>query len=303
VHSKEIGENLYLIDLQTGGLKGLIASYVIRGKKSIIVETGPTSSVPNLISGLKELDIGMEDVAYVAISHIHIDHGGGAGSLIQFLPNAKVVVHPRGVAHLVSPEKLWIQSKEVLREVAGIYGAPEPVPENKIIAASDGMILNAGNDVEVKAVETLGHASHHLSYYSSTHKVVFPGDAAGIYLSDFDVVIPTSPPPFHLDVALASLAKLARNEPEILCYSHFGQASGAVKRLHDYSTQIQLWARIAQEGLANKCSLDEIRARILDQDEAMHRIASFIETNPILKRTTIGNSVQGIVDFVEKSRF
>jgi len=80
MHTKEIGKHLFLIDLETGGFKNLIASYVLKGAKAIIVETGPSSSISNLLSGLKELGIKAEDVAYVAISHIHLDHGGGAGA-------------------------------------------------------------------------------------------------------------------------------------------------------------------------------------------------------------------------------
>lgn len=174
MHTKKIGKNLFLIDLETGGLKNLIASYVLKGAKAMIVETGPSSSISNLLSGLKELNVNADDVAYVAISHVHIDHSGGAGALLKFLPNAKVIVHPRGVPHLVNPEKLWLQTKELLGHVAEIFGEPEPVPEDRIIAASDGMTFDVGNNVSLKAVETLGHASHNLSYYEPLHGGVFP---------------------------------------------------------------------------------------------------------------------------------
>jgi len=187
-----------------------------------------------------------EDVAYVAISHVHIDHSGGAGTLLNLLPDARVIVHPRGARHLANPEKLWLQSREVLEDVVERFGKPLPVPEDRIIAASDGLTFEAGN-VKLKAIETLGHASHHLSYYEPVNRGVFPGDAAGIYLSQFEVVVPTAPPPFHPDVALASLDKLIRFNPQTLYFSHFGNASDAVKRLQDYALQIRLWADIARE--------------------------------------------------------
>ena len=82
MHTKEIEKNLFLIDLETGGLRNLIASYVLKGTEAIIIETGPSSSVSNLLSGLKELNVKAENVAYVAITHVHIDHGGGAGALL-----------------------------------------------------------------------------------------------------------------------------------------------------------------------------------------------------------------------------
>jgi glyoxylase-like metal-dependent hydrolase (beta-lactamase superfamily II) len=302
MRTEEIGENLFLIDLETGGFKNLIASYVLKGNKTIIVETGPSSSISNLLSGLKELNVKPEDVAYVAISHVHIDHGGGAGALVKFLPNAKLIVHPRGAPHLVNPEKLWLRSKEVLGKVAEIYGAPEPVSEDRIVIAADRMIFDAGKKVKLMVVETLGHASHHLSYYEFLNEGIFPGDAAGVYLREFDAVIPTTPPPFHLDTALASLDKLISLNPRALYYSHFGKASDAVNRLQNYALQIKLWANIAEEGIKSKQNPDEIRERILAEDKVMRRTASFLKSHPIFMKTEIENSVQGFIDLAEKSK-
>jgi glyoxylase-like metal-dependent hydrolase (beta-lactamase superfamily II) len=301
MHTKEIGENLFLIDLETGGFKNLIASYVLRGAKTIIVETGPSSSISNLLSGLKELSVKPEDVAYVAVSHVHVDHAGGAGALLKFLPNATVVVHARGAPHMVNPEKLWLQTREVLGDLAEVYGVSEPVPEDRITIAADNAIFDVGNNVKLRAVETLGHASHHLSYYDFLNKGVFPGDAAGVYVSGFNVVVPTSPPPFHLDSALASLRKLISLKPKALYYSHFGKASGAVMRLKDYALQIKLWAKIAEEGVRNRQSSDAVRERILAEDKVMRRTASFLRSHPIFRKTVIENSAQGFIDFAEKS--
>lgn len=122
MHTKKVGKNLFLIDRQTGGSQKIIASYVLKGDKTVIGETGISSSISNLLSGLKELNVKVVDAAYFAISHVHIDHGGGAGCLLKLLPNAKVIAHPRGVPHLVNPEKLWLQAKEVLGEVAEAFG-------------------------------------------------------------------------------------------------------------------------------------------------------------------------------------
>ncbi len=300
MHTKQIGENLFLIDLETGGFKNLIASYVLTGAKTVIVETGPTSSVPNLLAGLKEIGVKTGDVAYVALSHVHLDHGGGAGTLLKSLPNAKVIVHPRGAPHLINPEKLWLQSQKILGHVAEIYGKPEPVPENKIIVAAEGMILDAGNNVRLKVVETLGHAAHNLSYRELLSNGVFTGDAAGIYLNEFGVVVPTSPPPFRLGIALASLGKLISLTPEFLYYSHFGKASDAVQRLKDYAAQISLWASIAAEGVKNGHSTEAIRERILTEDATMRRIGSFLKSHPIFMKTAVENSVQGFIDFAAK---
>jgi glyoxylase-like metal-dependent hydrolase (beta-lactamase superfamily II) len=302
LHTKQIGENLFLIDLETGGFKNLIASYVLKGAKAIIVETGPTSSIPNLLSGLKEIGVKAEDVTYVALSHVHLDHGGGAGTLLKSLPNAKIIVHPRGAPHIINPEKLWLQSQKVLGHVVDMYGAPEPVPESKIIAATEGMTIDAGNNVRLTVVETLGHAAHNLSYREPLNNGVFTGDAAGIYLSEFDVVIPTTPPPFHLDAALTSLNKLISLNPTFLYYSHFGKASDAVQRLKGYALQLKLWAGIAAEGVKNGRSTEAIRDRILTEDETMRKIGSYLKAHPIYLKTAVGNSVQGFIDFAAKTK-
>ena len=244
MHTKVIGENLFLIDLETCGYPNLIASYVLKGEKILIVETGPTSSIPNLLSGLVELKVSAEEVAYVAVSHIHIDHAGGAGTLLRRLPNAKVIVHPRGASHLIDPAKLWLASKQTLGDVAEMFGKPEPVPEDRIIAATEGLTLDLGKGLKLRVIEAPGHASHNVAYYEQYNNGVFPGDGAGDYLPEFDAVFPTTPPPFRPDIAMVSLDKLIRLNSKFLYYSHFGKASDATKRLRDYEVQIKMWLGI-----------------------------------------------------------
>lgn len=300
MHTKEVKKNIFLIDLETGGFKNLFGSYILKGTRTIIVETGPSSSIPNLLSGLEEIDIRVENVAYIALSHVHLDHGGGAGSLLKFLPNAKILVHPRGVPHIVNPDKLWLQSKEVLGRAAEVFGQPDSVPKDRIIAGSDGLTLDVGNQVLLTAVETLGHASHNLSYYEPLHGGIFPGDAAGIYLCEFDAVIPTTPPPFRLDEALSSLDKLIRLKPSALYYSHFGKVSNVIKRLQNYCQQLKLWARITKEEVKNGHGLEEIQRRILEEDKVMQKAASFIKSNSIYEKTMLENNVQGFIDYIKK---
>ena len=215
-------------------------------------------------------------------------------------PNAKVIVHPRGAPHLANPEKLWQQSKEVLGSITELYGAPEPVPESRIIATTDGMTFDVGNNVELKAVETLGHASHHLSYSETLSQGVFPGDAAGVYLNEINVIVPTTPAPFRLDIALASLDKLIVLKPKALYYSHFGKAANAEEQLRAYGEQLKLWARIAKKGLANKEDLITISNRIRKEDQALQRAGEYIRVHPVLGETVLNESVQGVVGYVEK---
>ncbi len=300
MHTTKVEGHLYLIDVETAGIKNFIASYVLKGKQVAIVETGPTSSISNLVSSLKELRVKPEDVAYVAVSHIHLDHGGGVGTLLKYLPKAKVIVHQRGAPHLANPEKLWQQSMDALGKITEMYGRPEPVPEERIIAATDGMILDIGNNVRLKVVETIGHASHHLSYYEPLSEGIFLGDAAGIYINEINVVVPTTPSPFRLDIAFASLDKLISLKPRALYYSHFGKAHGAVERLQTYVEQLKLWAKVAKQGLENKESLETISKRIIERDGALKKAEGYIRIHPVLSETVLIESVQGFIDFVKR---
>jgi glyoxylase-like metal-dependent hydrolase (beta-lactamase superfamily II) len=304
MRTERLSDHICLVDVETGGIENFIASYVLKGEKVMIIETGPTSSVPNLLSGLKELNVDAEDVIYLAVSHVHLDHGGGVGTLVKSLPNAKVIVHSRGVPHLIDPAKLWEQSQAVLgREITDLYGAPEPVPADKIIGGVDGMVLDIGDGVRVQVVETTGHASHHQSYLDLLGGGLFPGDAAGIYLNQVDVIVPTTPAPFRLDIALTSLYKLIDLCPSSLYYSHFGWGRDAVAKLQVYQNQLKLWAKIAKEGLATGESVEAISRKIAEDDLAVRKASGYIAGHAILKKTVLNQSVQGIVDFIQKHGF
>jgi glyoxylase-like metal-dependent hydrolase (beta-lactamase superfamily II) len=195
---------------------------------------------------------------------------------------------------------LWEQSKLVLGNITGLYGAPEPVPADKLIAANDGMAFDLGNGVRLSVVETLGHSSHHQSYFETLSKELFPGDAAGIYLNEIGVVVPTTPPPLRLDLALASIEKLACLKPSGLLYSHFGRAPDAVEKLQAYVRQLRMWATIAKKGINDKEDLDEIGKHIVESDAALRRALDYVKVHPVLGETVLSNSVHGIVDFVER---
>jgi len=162
--------------------------------------------------------------------------------------------------------------------------------------------FDVGNGITFKVVETLGHASHHVSYYEPLSYGVFTGDAAGIYLPEIDVIVPTTPPPFHLNVALESLDKLVRLKPKVLYYSHFGKAEDAMEKLQAYVQQIKLWERIAKEGVQRGEDLEAVRKRIIENDEGVKKASKYLITHKVLSETTLRESIQGFIDFVKKEK-
>jgi glyoxylase-like metal-dependent hydrolase (beta-lactamase superfamily II) len=290
-----------MVELETGGFKNLICSYVIKGRKPFLVESGPANSIQNLLTALEQLDVKVDDVEFVAITHVHLDHGGGAGTLLKSLPNAKVIVHPRGMPHLIDPERLWPSSRKVLGFVSDIFGKPEPVPKDRVIPVTEGS-FDLGGGAKLTVFETIGHASHNLSFQESFNGGVFPGDAAGTYLPEFDVVVPTTPPPFYLDAALASLDKLISLKPTVLYFSHFGKALNAKQLLEDYKIQIQLWAEIAEEGVKKNWSFEQIRDRIIVEDNVMGLIKDFVMSHRIYSKTVLENCVRGFMEFAKQKQ-
>lgn len=301
MRTKKIGDHIYLIDVEAGGIRNFIASYVLIDETAVIVETGPASSIPNLLHGLDELDVKPEDVAYIAVTHVHIDHGGGVGTLLKTLPKAKVIVHQRGAVHLANPDRLWQQSKMVLGEIAEIYRKPEPVPMERIVTASDGVNFKIGDNVELKAVETLGHAPHHICYYEPLSGGIFTGDAAGVYLNEIEAIMPTTPPPFRLDIALASLGKLASLKPKILYYTHFGAADNALEKLKKYAEKLKLWAKIVRRAIEKGENFEAIREKIFENDEDARKTMEYIKGHMgVLGESLLNDSVHGFISYLKE---
>ena len=291
-----------MIDLKPVDIENLVCSYVLKAAKVVIIESGPLTSVENLLAGLKEIGIKNEQVDYLAVSHVHADHAGGAGVLLRYLPNAKLLVHPRGAPHLVNPKKLWTQTKQVLGKVAEMYGEVEPVPKERIITVTDEMTISLGESVELKVLDTPGHASHELSFYENTARGIFTGDTAGIYLDKFDVVIPTTPPLFYLEKASASISRLIEMAPKKLYYSHFGPADDAVKKLKAYAAQLKLWGEIIFDEVKNGEELATIYERILEKDASMKQVADFIDNHVVLREIKT-RDIEGFIKYFKKYFF
>jgi glyoxylase-like metal-dependent hydrolase (beta-lactamase superfamily II) len=301
MYSKRLNDFMYLIDLKPEGFENFSASYVIKGSRVAIIETGPRLTVENLLAGLKEIGVKREEVDYVAVTHIHIDHAGGAGTLLPHLPNAQLLVHEKGAPHLINPEKLWVSSLQVLGSIAEMYGEFEPVPEERILIAKEGMVLDLGRGIDLKVSEMPGHASHELGFYEKKSNGVFPGDAAGIYLNKFDMVIINTPPPFHLELALSSLQKLIQMKPRWLYYSHFGPADDAVKRLENYAARLKLWGEIILKGMRSGESLDVISERISEKEPLAPDVADYIKNHLILSRGIMIPNFYGFMEYFRHS--
>jgi glyoxylase-like metal-dependent hydrolase (beta-lactamase superfamily II) len=200
-------------------------SYVIMGEKVYLVETGTQDVASKLMSSLSGLGIGREDVAGIIVTHIHLDHSGGAGWLVEQMPWLKVYVHRNGAGHLIEPSRLLASADKVYggREVVEkVHGAILPIPEENVIPL-DETTISAGGGVSFRVMSAPGHAPHHVLIFEESKKLAFVGELPGHYVPDDDFLYPAlAPPGFDYGATLVSLKKLRALAPEKLCFSQFG---------------------------------------------------------------------------------
>ena len=243
---------------------------IVEGGRGAFVDTGTNNSVPLLLDGLQQQNLEPGDVDYVFLTHIHLDHAGGAGLLMQQLPNAHCVIHPRGAPHMVSPERLiagtiGVYGEERTREM---YGDIIPVNESRVIVAEDEAWFDF-NGRAMQALHTEGHARHHYVLNDPTSRGVFTGDNFGISYRELDTakgefIFPTTTPAsFDPDEAHKSVDRIMGCEPEQLYLTHYSRVQDLDRLADDMHSGIDAYVEMA---LANK-ELPDRGARI---QHAMH---------------------------------
>lgn len=226
---------------------------IVRDGRAAFVDTGTTHSVPRLLEALAQAGLAPGQVDYVFLTHIHLDHAGGAGELMRHLPNAKVVVHPRGAGHMVHPEKLIEGTKAVYGEAEfrRLYGEIPGIPAERVISASDGMKVKLG-DSEFTLIHTPGHALHHYCIVDPLSESVFTGDTFGISYRVFDTakgpfIFPATTP-VHFDPvqAHASLDRIMGYRPKSVFLTHYSRVGNPELLAKDMHAGIDAHVLIAE---------------------------------------------------------
>lgn len=238
-----MAEGVYLLDVWQFGQPGTGGVYLLSGAEAALVEAGTSLAVPRILAGLEGVGIPREAVRWIFVTHVHLDHAGGAGALVRELPRAQVVVHPRGAKHLSDPSKLVASVREAVGDRFPLYGEAIPIPEERLFPAQDGERFTVGAHT-LRAVFSPGHAPHHLCFLEEVKGLLFTGDAAGLYLEGR--LYPATPPPsFDLAASLDTLARLQGLNPKALLYTHFGLRPGA-EGLEKYGELLRWWVELVE---------------------------------------------------------
>lgn len=219
---ERVAPDVYRVDAGLFDISGMLAVYILDAAELTVVDTGAADTPPRIVAALDELGYSRADVEHIVVSHVHLDHAGGAGALARECPNATVHVHERGRPYLTDRDRLTALKESVDRAMGteDAYGVPELVPAERARAVADGDRIDLG-DRELLCVDAPGHAPHHFAAFDTATGALFSIDSAGMWLDGR--LYPTTPPPaFDPEANAATARRLVELGPSINLYGHFG---------------------------------------------------------------------------------
>jgi glyoxylase-like metal-dependent hydrolase (beta-lactamase superfamily II) len=254
------------IDLKHQQRDRYVACCVLDCRQEIaLLDPGPSSTLSNLLHDLDRMGIQISDVGAILLTHIHFDHAGVTGTLVELNPRIRVYVHEKGAAHLIDPKRLLQSASRVFgANIEGFWGPFNAVPARNL------KLLNGGEEITLgtrsfEVLYTPGHAPHHVSYFERDSKVAFVGDAAGIRISDSFVYPATPPPDIDMEQINSSLSLIEAWKPERLFLTHFGLAGKVEWHMTEFRERLKSWSEF-------------VRLSLERQDDDLHRAQEFSET-------------------------
>jgi glyoxylase-like metal-dependent hydrolase (beta-lactamase superfamily II) len=266
-----LASGLDYVDLNFLGRPEIIATAILHGTAGVaLVDPGPSTTLASLTTALTRKGIRFEDVRQILITHIHLDHSGGVGSILAKFPHIEVVVHQRGAPHLVDPSKLVASAGRIYQQdMERLWGDVTPVEKERLKVIEGGESLTVVGR-EIETTYTPGHASHHVSYFDTASRVAFVGDTAGICRGSSTYVMPPTPPPdIDVEAWRRSADSILAWEPDTIFLTHFGPRYGARQHLQAMFENIDEWSRTVLRLLKDATLDDQQRQeRFVDETYA-----------------------------------
>jgi glyoxylase-like metal-dependent hydrolase (beta-lactamase superfamily II) len=276
------------------GFDSFFVSWLCQDDLNIVVDVGPANTAARLVESLGAL--GLDRVDYVLLTHIHIDHCGGLGDLLEHYPMTRVICHDKAVEHMVDPSRLWSGSLKVLGEIAEAYGPPRPIPKGKLIPHSESDLK------DLTIIETPGHAVHHLSFVY--RDLLFAGEAGGNYfiIGDTEYLRPATPPRFFFEVCLGSIDRLLSLEDQPICYAHFDQARSSHRLLGISREQLILWKEIIHKQVlkGDQELLERCMNGLIEKDPNLKGISRMDQDTLKRERFFMANAIKGFIGYFKE---
>lgn len=270
---KEVAQGIYEIETHYLGREKFACCYLLEdGGEAAVIETNTNNAVPYILRTIDKAGLDRKQVKYVIVTHIHLDHAGGSGELLKFLPEAQFVLHPRGKQHMIDPEKLIESVKQVYGEekYREYYGEIVPVDKERVVTVQDGDTITVGSR-ELLMLDTPGHAKHHIIIFDKKTRSLFSGDAFGIGYTRYHpekpgLIFPsTSPTQFDPETARETLRRIAELKPSRVMRTHFGPVENITGNIRELENWIDFAVAITNKRYDEGLRDDEL-AKALERD-------------------------------------
>jgi glyoxylase-like metal-dependent hydrolase (beta-lactamase superfamily II) len=288
------------------------AYLVVENGRAAFIDCGTGLAVPAMLAALTGAGLSPDAVDWLILTHVHLDHAGGAGLLMQQLPNARLLVHPRGAPHMVDPARLIAGATEVYgeAEIARSYGPVLPVAAERVVIAEDGHRVDlAGRNL--LCLHTPGHARHHLCVWDARSRAWFTGDTFGLSYRELDsargaFIIPTSSPvQFDPEPLKQSIARMLTFEPQAMFLTHYGRVGDVARLAADLVEQIDAMVQIGHQCDArpdrHRCLVAALSALYLERAQAHGCPLDDAAVTPVLAMD-IELNAQGLACWLDRDR-
>jgi glyoxylase-like metal-dependent hydrolase (beta-lactamase superfamily II) len=299
-----LASGLDYIDLNFLGRPQIIATAVLRGPSGVaLVDPGPSTTRGHLIKSLATHGIALNDVRQIVLTHIHLDHAGATGSLVETNPAIEVFVSEHGARHLIDPTKLLASATRLYgQDMDRLWGDVTSVPAARVRVLKGGERIAAGGR-ELEVAWTPGHAIHHLAYFDRGSRVAFVGDVAGIRRGSGAYILPPTPPP---DIELGDWRKSADTilawDPDTLFLTHFGPYGGVRPHFQQLFERLDCWSVLVRKLLSDESIDDQERERRFVESSLDHirRTIGEVEAEHYSRAGRLDYSWQGLARYWRK---
>lgn len=265
----KLSPGAWQISLPFLGEHEIVGSYLLAGNNELaVIDPGPGSMLEPLLASIREAGFEPRDVTHILATHIHLDHTGGAGSLLRHTPKAQVYVHGLGAPHLLDTSKVVASATRIYGErMQLLWGDIEPIPYERLHVIDDGNILNiAGRSLNVYYAP--GHAVHHVIFFDAQSGELWAGDAAGVRLPGVDYVRPPTPPPdLDLEAWSASMNLINRLQPTVAYMGHFGATTDIPAHLERLREKLYAWGEFVLAAMRSGHTEAEIISQLIAHTE------------------------------------